>query len=571
MTSGGVISGTPTAGGTASFIVQVSDAQVPAHTATQALTLTIAPAALNITTASIPDGVIGAGYSSALNATGGFTPYSWVIAAGALPAGLSLSTSGVISGTPSAAGSSSFTVRLTDAQSGASTRSFSLLVAPAVLVITTASPLPSGQVGNSYSTTVGATGGTVPYVWSLASGALPAGLALTVGGVISGTPTASGSSTFTIQVGDSQLPQHFATQSFTLGVAPAAIVINTTSLPAGSAGTAYSATLAATGGLTPYTWSLASGSLPGGLSLTSGGVISGTPTAGGMASFILQVSDAQVPAHFATQALTLTVNPGTLSVSTTSLANGSVGAGYSATLAATGGTPPYAWSVIFGSLPAGLSLASTGQITGTPTTPGTASFTMQVTDSQGMPATASRALTLLVNPAALSVVTASLPNGAVGSGYSAPLGATGGVAPYSWSVSAGSLPAGLSLNGGSGVISGTPTSATPASFIVRVTDSQGVAATASRSLTLTVFGSASISWVAPTLNEDGSALVPGGYFIFYGTNAASLSNSQQVANPSAIGGIVNGLTTGTWYFQVTAYDGGGNQSIRTNAASVVIP
>ena len=74
-----------------------------------------------------------------------------------------------------------------------------------------------------------------------------------------------------------------------------------------------------------------------------------------------------------------------------------------------------------------------------------------------------------------------------------------------------------------------------------------------------------------TLNEDGSALVPGGYFIFYGTNPASLSNSQQVANPSAIGGIVNGLTTGTWYFQVTAYDGGGNQSIRTNAASVVIP
>jgi hypothetical protein len=238
-------------------------------------------------------------------------------------------------------------------------------------------------------------------------------------------------------------------------------------------------------------------------------------------------------------------------------------------LAATGGTAPYIWSLASGSLPAGLALNSAGQISGTPTSPGSASFTVQVMDSQASPASSSRALTLLVNPAPLSVTTASLPNGSIGAAYSAALTATGGTAPYSWAVISGALPAGLSLN--AGVISGTPTAAVPASFTVQATDSQGTPATATRALTLTTFGTASVSWTAPSLYDDGSVLTPNGYWIYYGTNAGSLNSSLQVPNPSAISGVVTGLTAGTWYFSVTAYDASNVQSIRTNVVSTNIP
>ena len=570
LSAAGVLSGTPIAPGSSSFTVQVVDSQTPTHNATQAFTLSISPTALAVSTASLPDGIVGSAYSAALAATGGVTPYSWVLASGALPAGLSMSTTGIISGTPSAAGSSSFTARVTDAQSATTTRSFTLVVTPTVLVITTTSPLPSGQAGSAYSTTLAATGGTVPYLWSLASGSLPEGLTLSVGGVISGTPSASGAGSFTIEVSDAQLPAHNTTQNFTLTIAPAPLVITTPSLPQGTAGTAYSATLAATGGISPYAWSLASGALPAGLSLSTAGVISGTPGAGGTSSFTVQVVDAQLPSHNNSQALTLTIRPGGLSVSTTSLTNGSVGAAYSASLAAAGGTPPYSWSIVSGALPTGLTLSAAGQITGTPATPGTTSFTVQATDSQGSPATATRALTLSVNAAPLSVVTTTLPNGTIGTAYSATLAATGGAAPYSWTIISGALPAGLSLSSG-GVISGTPSAALPASFTVKITDSQLTPATDTRALTLTTFGRAALSWTAPSQNDDGSDLTPNGYWIFYGTGAGSLTNSQQVANPSAIGGIVNGLTAGTWYFSVTAYDRANVQSIRTNVFSVAIP
>lgn len=164
--------------------------------------------------------------------------------------------------------------------------------------------------------------------------------------------------------------------------------ITTTALPGGTVGASYSETLAANGGTPPYTWSLEAGSLPPGLTLDPAtGVVSGTPTADGSFSFTAKVSDAATPAQTDTQGLSIAVDPAQVpppEITTTTLPGGTVGASYSQTLAATGGTLPHAWSLDSGALPPGLALdPSTGTIGGTPTTSGSFAFTARVTDDDG--------------------------------------------------------------------------------------------------------------------------------------------------------------------------------------------
>jgi len=143
--------------------------------------------------------------------------------------------------------------------------------------------------------------------------------------------------------------------------------ITTTSLPNGVQNTAYSQTLSATGGLPPYTWTIADGSLPPGLTLSTGGLISGIPTEGGTFTFIAQVQDSSTPQQTDTQALSITIIP-QLNITTTSLPNGVQNVVYSQTLSATGGVTPYTWSLASGNLPSGLTLnATTGVISGIPT------------------------------------------------------------------------------------------------------------------------------------------------------------------------------------------------------------
>src|SRR6202022_2858729 len=167
--------------------------------------------------------------------------------------------------------------------------------------------------------------------------------------------------------------------------AAGAISVTTTSLPVGTQNAAYSATLAAVGGTTPYSWTITSGTLPTGLTLASSGVISGIPTVAGTSNFTVQVTDAS--SKTATASLSLSI-AAPLTVTTTSLTGGTQNTAYSATLAATGGTTPYSWSITSGILPAGLTLASsTGVISGTPTGTGASNFTVPVTDGTTLTAT----------------------------------------------------------------------------------------------------------------------------------------------------------------------------------------
>jgi hypothetical protein len=197
-------------------------------------------------------------------------------------------------------------------------------------------------------------------------------------------------------------------------------------------------------------------------------------------------------------------SPAPLAVSTTSLPNASVGVPYGATLAASGGTPSYSWTLTSGALPAGLNITPNGAISGTPGALGHASFTLEVTDSTAPTAmTAAATLSIVVGVAPLTVTTKNLPNAIIGTSYSASLSASGGTAPYSWHVAGGSLPAGLSLSS-NGLISGTPAKSEGASFTVQVTDSSTpTPAKATATLSLPVFpnGSTSCATVPPTSCE----------------------------------------------------------------------
>jgi subtilisin family serine protease len=266
---------------------------------------------------------------------------------------------------------------------------------PPVPTITTTT-LPDGTVDEAYSQTLQATGGTPPFQWSLAGGALPPGLTLAAStGAVSGTPTTAGTFPFTVRVTDSQAQTDL--QDLQLVVDPAPVpppVITTTSLPGGSVGVSYSQTLQASGGSPPYSWSLESGGLPAGLTLSpSTGAITGTPTSGGTSSFTVKVTDAAAQSD--TQALSIVVAVAPLAITTSSLPAATVGVSYSQTLQASGGAAPYTWSRTAGNLPKGLTLSPSGVISGTPTKRGSSTFTVGVTDTAGTQV--SRTLSLQVN------------------------------------------------------------------------------------------------------------------------------------------------------------------------------
>ncbi|MHB8484453.1 MAG: Ig domain-containing protein [Candidatus Acidiferrales bacterium] len=267
--------------------------------------------------------------------------------------------------------------------------------------------LPAAQTQGSYQASLAASGGKAPYTWNVASGALPAGLALTSAtGTISGTPSQTGAFSFGVQVRDSSSPLQTASASLTLSVSSAtsSLKIVNTSLPAGQVGVAYQASNTASGGTSPYTWSITSGALPVGLTLSaSSGAISGKPSVSGSSTFMVKVSDAA--SNWAQQSLSIQIGATTspssaLKITTTSLLAGAVGQGYSTTMQATGGTPGYSWSIASGSFPPGLQFDSTsGAIGGVPTMAGQYTFVAQVSDSATPAQTASQSISIAISVA----------------------------------------------------------------------------------------------------------------------------------------------------------------------------
>ncbi len=482
LSSAGVLSGTPTTVGTSSFTATVSDSGGSKASAMLSLTVN---ASLAITTTALAAGSVGTAYSATVVATGGSTPYVFAISSGTLPAGLSISSGGVLSGTPTTAGTSTFTVVAADAAGARASQNFSLTITAAAAVITLSpASLPAGTVGGSYAATLTAGGGTAPYSFSTTSGTLPAGVTLTGAGALTGTLTTPGTYSFTITATDANGAK--GSQAYTVAIAAAgsSLLITTTSLPAGTMGTAYSQTILATGGATPYSYAVTGGALPGGLGLAASGAITGTPTTAGSFSFTVTVTDAASKTAVQSYSVTVSASASTLALNAATLPAGSVGKAYSASISATGGTAPYSFAVMSGSVPLGTSLSPSGLLSGTPTTANTYSFTVTVTDNAG--ATASRIYSVEIDAsgsASLLLTTSVLPNAVVNTAYSYALSVSNGVAPYTYKLLSGSLPNTITLSSG-GLLSGTATTAGAYNFTVGFTDSAGNSNSAA--LTLTV-------------------------------------------------------------------------------------
>ena len=340
--------------------------------------------------------------------------------------------------------------------------------------------LPTPTVGTPYSQTISALGIHPPFTFSVSSGTLPAGLTLDSStGVISGTPSSSATTLFTLTATDAN--GCTATRSHSITPLCPAISITPSSLAQGTVGTAYSRTLAASGGTAPYgSWTVTSGALPTGLTLNaSTGVISGTPTAPASpaTSFTVRVTDTY--GCQGSQTVSLQICP-VVSLSATTPAVGMVGTSYSHAVSASGGAAPYSFAITTGTLPPGLNLnTSTGVISGTPTQAVSRSITLRATDANGCSGT--RSYTFSTACPAISLTPLTLPTAYFGGAYDQTLVASGGTAPYTYIIEQGALPTGLFL-ASNGIISGAPSVVGDFTFTVKVQDTYGCIALVDYSL-----------------------------------------------------------------------------------------
>ena len=571
LASGGTLSGTPMATDTGTYTLtfKLTDSgTATALTATENLTLTVNAAPAISFTGTVPTtATLSVAYSGSAAASGGAGALSYSISTGALPTGLLLNaSSGALSGTPTAVGTFAFTVKAADAFGDSKTQSYSVKVSYPPVTVASVS-LPTGYLGSNYTaTTLTVTGGSGSgYTWALQSGSsLPAGLALSQGGVISGKPTGSaGTTSFTVVVTDSASNQ--GTASLSIAVKTGVSFSTTSPLPTGYVGSNYSQQFAATGGSgSGYTFAVTSGSsLPGGLSLSTAGLLNGKPATAGTPSFSVTATDSA--GNTATTAFLMTIAAG-ISISAITLPSGYQGSVYpGATFSASGGTGTgytWTWTAAPGSsLPAGLNLSAVGAVTGTPTGSGTFSVVVTVTDSVGNTASGTFSLTI---EAQLHVTTSSLASATVNVAYSQTLAASGGSGTgYTWSVDtagATSLAAiNLTLSSG-GTLAGTPLSTGSATFTATVTDS--ASHTASATLTVTVYASLTVTTSSlPSTNVgvaySQSLAAAGGTGTGYTWSVTSGATSLSAVGLSvSSGGIVSGTPTaaGTASFTVQVKD-----------------
>jgi hypothetical protein len=475
--SGTSITYLPTANyvGSDSFTYTATNANGTSSPATA--TITVSAPTITLSPASLPNGTAGTAYSQSLSASGGLAPYAYAVTAGALPGGLTLS-GGTLSGTPASSGSASFTITATDSSSGThatGSRAYTLTIAvaaPTAGAVSYTAPYNPGS-GSAQAVTLNLGGGAAASV-AVASAAAH-GTATASGTSITYLPTANyaGADSFTYTATNASGTSSPATVTVT--VSAPTITLSPASLPNATAGSAYSQTLSASGGLAPYTYAVTSGALPAGLTL-SGGTLSGTPSSSGSASFTITATDAGGGTHgTGSRAYTLAVDPAAAAVPTAGAVsysapyNAGSGTAQAVTLNLGGGT---AASVAVASAAShGTATASGTTITYLPTAnfAGSDSFTYTATNASGTSAPATVSVTISAPTITLSPTT--LPNATAGSAYSQTLVASGGLAPYTYAVTAGALPGGLTLSGGT--LSGTPSSSGSASFTITATDSGG--------------------------------------------------------------------------------------------------
>jgi outer membrane autotransporter protein len=549
--SAGQFAGIPRTAGNFSLTVRATDGN--GQTGTQVVDFSIAAPTLTIMPATLPDGTRNVAYSQSLSTSGGIAPYTYSIVSGNLPIGVSFSSAGVFSGTPTTAGSYTMSIRSTDDAGYNTTVSYTINVASPSIVITPAT-LPNGAVGTTYSAVLSASGGVGPYSYSLLSGALPIGVSFSSAGQFAGTPRSDGDFSLNVRATDSN--GNTGTQVVDFSIAAPTLTVTPATLPDGTTNVAYSQSLTTSGGIAPYTYSIVSGNLPIGVSFSSAGVFSGTPTTAG--SYTTSIRSTDDAGYNTTVSYTINVASPSIVIDPPTLDAAVVGDPYTVTLTASGGVAPYGFSLQSGALPPGVSFNSAGAFTGTPSTSGSYTLGVRATDSNGNSGT--RAYTLVVDPRTLVLTPASLSAATAGTAYSVTFSASGGIGAYQYAVTAGALPAGLSLDGSSGVLSGTPTAGGAFTFDITANDSGGGTpgtvtaaynlAVASPTLTLTPAalpaGTGGVAY-SQALTASGG-IAPYSYVVSAGSLPAGLSLTAA--------GLLSGTPTvaGSFAFSVTATD-----------------
>jgi hypothetical protein len=324
-------------------------------------------------------------------------------------------------------------------------------------------------------------------------------------------------------------------------VSPGTLKITPPTTATAIIGQPYSGVFLAEGGVPPYQWSLISGQLPPGLSLSSNGSISGRATVAGTFSFVVRATDSKGQTGFAAFTITAAKSGGgtplTVTLDPATATAGTQGVAYNALFGATGGTAPYTFAIPVGSLPPGLSLNPNGLITGTPTATGTFTFAVVATDSQGV--TGTKNFTFVISSPQANAPTISttspLPPATISTLYATTLVATGGTPPYKWSIDAPNLLAGigLTLDPNTGILAGTPAATSTGTYtaVIRVTDAKNAFAVGT--FTLAVGGGGGgvpaakllLSTSSPTLDSSGK-------------NPVTLTAIATDANSNALAGVV---------------------------------
>jgi hypothetical protein len=339
-----------------------------------------------------PHGEVGAVYDYEIGSHAGCLPHRLEILSGELPPGLSIRRIAldkhVVEGVPTQSGTFSAWIALRDCDNKSSEALFTFDIWVRRWAITTQSLKPA-VVGAPYSQTLAGSGPDSDVTWAVTAGALPPGLTLAPNGTISGTATAAGSATFTVEATAKEKnfgPTRMDSHQYTLSVlAPLAAQISRTTA---EVKTRFRATLVGTGGQGPYRWS-ATG-VPAGLAVSTDGVVSGVPKRTGTVTFTARLSDATGASSEIRVRLVIRAH---IAIATSALRAGSAGHPYRAKLTARGGVEGKTWSVT--GLPLGLHVsASTGVISGVAHSAGSFRIVVRVRDALG--ATARRTLTLTV-------------------------------------------------------------------------------------------------------------------------------------------------------------------------------
>ncbi len=451
---------TPIALGTTTITVTANDGN--GGTVNQTFTVTVACPTITLANPTGTNATIGTPYALNAGATGNTTTLTYSVSP-VLPASLTLDTStGVISGTPNAtAVATNYTITATQGTSPnacTGSRVYNFAVVCPTITIAPAT-LPNGVVSAtvSYNQVLSQTGLTGTVTWSVVSGALPLGVTLDPStGVISGIATLGGTANFMVQATNGVCTQ---TRVYALVmVCPTISFTNTTATNA-TIGTLYTLNAGATGNNFPLTYSV-SPLLPAGLVIDAGtGAITGTPSAITAAANYTVTASQSAGTCVVTQIYNFAVTCPTINIAPISLLGATIGASYTANLSQTGLVGTSTWSVSVGTLPTNITLnTATGALSGTPTALGTSNFTIQVTDGV---CSQTRVFSIAVTCPTISFTNTTATNATIGTPYTLNAGATGNTTTLTYSVSP-ALPANLTLNTSTGVISGTPTVPTPA-------------------------------------------------------------------------------------------------------------